>query len=69
MPKNIIITGTSRGIGFEMVKLFAKEGHNVLALSRNEKSVANLKLRNVTAFSFDLNETEAYINSRRTLPT
>lgn len=60
MSKNIIITGTSRGIGFEMVKLFAEAGHQVLALSRNEKPVKDLKLQNVTTFSFDLNDTEAY---------
>ncbi|WP_100612205.1 SDR family NAD(P)-dependent oxidoreductase [Confluentibacter lentus] len=57
---NIIITGTSRGIGFELVKLFAKAGHHVLALSRNEKSIALLKLHNVTSFSFDLSDANAY---------
>ncbi|WP_420604206.1 SDR family NAD(P)-dependent oxidoreductase [Flagellimonas sp.] len=51
---NIIITGTSRGIGFELVKLFAKEGHQVLALSRNEKPIADLNLANVSTFPFDL---------------
>lgn len=56
--KNIIITGTSRGIGFEMVKLFSEAGHNVLALSRNSKRISNLKLKNVTAFDFDIIETE-----------
>ncbi|KJD31540.1 short-chain dehydrogenase [Tamlana nanhaiensis] len=60
MSKNIIITGTSRGIGFELVKLFAKAGHNVLALSRNEKPIQLLKLDNVTAFSFDLGDAKAY---------
>ncbi|MEP1490272.1 MAG: SDR family oxidoreductase [Algibacter sp.] len=60
MSKNIIITGTSRGIGFEMVKCFAKAGHQVLALSRNEKPVQELNLSNVTAFSFDLNDSGAY---------
>ncbi|MCB4799181.1 SDR family NAD(P)-dependent oxidoreductase [Neotamlana laminarinivorans] len=60
MSKNIIITGTSRGIGFELVKQFAKAGHHVLALSRNEKTVQDLKLQNVTAFSFDLSDVEAY---------
>ncbi|MEM0518121.1 SDR family NAD(P)-dependent oxidoreductase [Aequorivita flava] len=52
--KNIIITGTSRGIGFEMVKLFAIAGHNVLALSRNSKPISDLKLKNVTALEFDI---------------
>ncbi|BDW91831.1 short-chain dehydrogenase [Flagellimonas marinaquae] len=51
---NIIITGTSRGIGFELVKLFAKEGHQVLALSRNVQPVQRLDLSNVHCFSFDL---------------
>jgi len=60
MSKNIIITGTSRGIGFELVKLFANAGHNILALSRNDKPIQNLKLKNVTTFSFDLNDEDAY---------
>ena len=60
MSKNIIITGTSRGIGFELVQLFAKAGHQVLALSRNEKPIQNLRLDNVTCFSFDLNDSDAY---------
>lgn len=32
--KNIIITGTSRGIGYKLAARFAAEGHNVLAISR-----------------------------------
>lgn len=60
MSKNVIITGTSRGIGFELVKLFASQGHNVLALSRNEHPISLLKLKNVVTFPFDLNDSEAY---------
>lgn len=60
MNKTVIITGTSRGIGFELVKLFANEGYQVLALSRNEKPIAELQLKNVTTFSFDLNDENAY---------
>src|SRR5690606_40630351 len=51
---NIIITGTSRGIGYEMLKLFAQKGHQVLALSRNIRPVEALKLPNVHFFPFDL---------------
>ncbi len=56
MSKNVIITGTSRGIGFELVKLFSESGYQVLALSRNEKPVSDLQLPNVTAFTFDLSK-------------
>lgn len=60
MSKNIIITGTSRGIGFELVKLFAAQGYNVLALSRNEKPINSLSLKNVTTWSFDLGNVASY---------
>lgn len=52
--KRIIITGTSRGIGFELAKQFAREGHQVLALSRKHKPCEDLKLQNLTAFPFDI---------------
>ena len=60
MSKNVIITGTSQGIGFELVKLFANAGHKVLALSRNFEPISNLNLNNVTSFSFDLCQPEDY---------
>ena len=60
-PTNtVIITGTSRGIGFELVHLFANAGYAVLALSRNAKPVSNLNFENITALSFDLSKSEDY---------
>jgi short-subunit dehydrogenase len=59
--KNIIITGTSRGIGYELVKLFAQKGHRVLALSRNDKPVKSLKLDHVNSFAFDLGNSKDYL--------
>ena len=56
--KNIVITGTSRGMGYEVVKLFAEKGHKVLALSRNDKPVSELNLENVTAISCDISKAE-----------
>jgi len=54
--KNVIITGTSRGIGFELAQLFAKNGYNVLALSRNSKPLKILNLKNITTISIDLSK-------------
>lgn len=53
--KNVIITGTSRGIGNELALKFANEGHNVLAISR--KIDAGLaKHERVTCLSVDLSK-------------
>ena len=52
--KNVIVTGASRGIGLEMVRLFSKAGHNVLALSRNIKGIESLNLSKVKAVSCDI---------------
>ncbi|NBL63620.1 SDR family NAD(P)-dependent oxidoreductase [Flavobacterium sp. NST-5] len=51
--KNIIVTGTSRGIGLELALLFANQGHQVLALSRNSHKLL-LENPNITWLSVDL---------------
>ena len=56
MKKNVIITGTSRGIGYELVALFADAGHNVLALSRNEVPVSGLGNSNCHCFPCDITD-------------
>lgn len=52
---NIIITGTSRGIGFELALLFAEKGHNVLALSRKSNQTL-LQNPNISFLSVDLSD-------------
>jgi len=52
--KNIVITGTSRGIGFELAKQFAEKGYQVLALSRNTKPLADYNHKNISLLSVDL---------------
>ena len=54
--KNVIITGTSRGIGFELAKQFANNGHQVLALSRNTKPLEEFNHQNITVISIDLSK-------------
>ena len=51
--KNIIITGTSRGIGYELALQFANEGHNVLAISRKTPQTL-IENKNITCLSVDL---------------
>ena len=58
MSKNVVITGTSSGIGFELAKKFAEAGHNVLALSRNEKPIHSLSIKSIHNFSFDITKQE-----------
>ncbi len=57
--KKVIITGTSRGIGFELAQLFAKNNCNVLAISRNISPLKKLNLKNLSYLSVDIsNEKE-----------
>lgn len=53
--KNIIITGTSRGIGYELALHFANAGHNVLAISRKTPQVL-IQNQNITCLSVDLSD-------------
>ena len=58
--KTIIITGTSRGIGAELAKQFAAEGHTVISLSRNRNPELE-NLPNVYYKSVDLsNDASVY---------
>jgi NAD(P)-dependent dehydrogenase (short-subunit alcohol dehydrogenase family) len=60
---NIIVTGASRGIGFEVVKLLSKDlQHNIFALARGKEGLERLEqvcesengAKNVHIFPFDL---------------
>jgi NAD(P)-dependent dehydrogenase (short-subunit alcohol dehydrogenase family) len=51
--KNIIVTGTSRGIGLELALQLAAKGHRVLALSRTIPQ-ALLGNENISCLSVDL---------------
>lgn len=56
--KNIIVTGTSRGIGFELALLFANAGHKVLALSR-KTAPALLSNQNISCLAADLSDEDS----------
>ena len=58
--KNIIITGTSRGIGYELALQFANEGHAVLAISRKMPQVF-IDHKNITCLPIDISDKEQLI--------
>jgi uncharacterized protein len=43
MSKTALITGASSGLGFDFVKLFAKDGYNLVLVARNEKKLMEIK--------------------------
>ena len=51
--KTIVVSGASRGIGFELTRLAQKQGLHVIALSRNTVPLQEL---GVTVFSVDLSQ-------------
>ncbi len=53
--KNIIITGTSRGIGYEMALQFANGGYNVLAISRKTPQIL-IEHENITCLPIDISD-------------
>ena len=66
---NIIVTGASNGIGYEVVKILSKhKGNHIVALSRNWKKVSDLAAEcnkltpdaHVTPYEFDLTQFDFY---------
>ena len=58
--KNIIITGTSSGIGLELVKIYSKNGYNVISLSRSDLPAKGLV--GVEHINFDISKKESLLN-------
>ena len=59
MKKTIVVTGASKGIGFELVRFLVSQGHVVYALSRDIKAlVASEKLHPI---SLDLTDEDSII--------
>ncbi|GLB48788.1 SDR family oxidoreductase [Neptunitalea lumnitzerae] len=58
--KHVIVTGASRGIGFELVQILANEPCKVLALSRNIEPLKELSCDGIEFLAFDVTEESHY---------
>ncbi|OCN03934.1 hypothetical protein A4S06_03830 [Erysipelotrichaceae bacterium MTC7] len=63
---NALITGTTSGIGYELAKLFAKDGFDLILVSRNKVKLENQKQEleqtygiQVTTYALDLSQVNA----------
>ena len=59
--KNVVITGTSKGIGCELALKFSENDYNVISLSRNNNEKLNKK--NITFFHLDISSKESIIDT------
>jgi short-subunit dehydrogenase len=62
--KNIIITGTSRGIGYELALQFAKAGHQVLAISRKTPQTL-IENPNITCLPIDISNPDELLQAEK----
>lgn len=61
MPKTALITGATSGLGYEFVKLFAKDGYHLILIARNKQKLEQIKqsFQNVTIIVKDLSTPNA----------
>ncbi len=52
--KNIIITGCSKGIGFELIQYFSNPQFQIIAIARNIDTIEQLQMPNVIPFKADI---------------
>ena len=50
MTKNVLITGSSKGIGFAIAKKFSETGHKVILNGRNTKNLIKAKKKITNSF-------------------
>jgi len=75
--KNVVITGSSRGIGLAILEQFAKEGANIAACSnkqsdaviQNYKKIAEVNNVQITPYFFDMSNEEAVKEGAKEIKT
>lgn len=63
--KNIVITGASKGIGFELCKLFLKRNNRVLAISRTTGNLDTITNPNLNVIPADISKEEDLMKIER----
>ena len=56
--KNVLITGTSSGIGLELLKIYSKNGFRIISLSRSSVNIDKFGLKNVNHIKFDISNNQ-----------
>ena len=49
--ENVLITGASSGIGYELSKIFACNGYNLILIARNYKVLEEMKKEIIDKFN------------------
>jgi NADP-dependent 3-hydroxy acid dehydrogenase YdfG len=57
--KTAIVTGASKGVGLETVKLLSENGYKVIAVSRDLSKVSDLVSDNVEVYQLDITDSKA----------
>lgn len=54
MRQTALITGASRGIGMELARIFAENGHDLILIARNEEDLQQLKNEITSKYAIDI---------------
>lgn len=57
--KTAIVTGASKGVGYETVKVLSENGYKVIAVSRNLSKLTEIASDNIEAYSLDITDEKA----------
>jgi len=57
--KTAIVTGASKGVGYETVKVLSQNGYKVIAVSRNLSKLSEIASDNIETYSLDITDEKA----------